>query len=101
VSGGYSYTTIVAAADEPTRIEVSFHLDDSAWVRAYGLDEDRPQFTIRHGDVATTFAPTPGRITEDDARMARELANQAATYAAGVERLKANQDAREQNSTAA
>jgi hypothetical protein len=100
VTGGYSYTTIMAAADEPTRIEISFHLDDSAWVRAYGLDEDRPQLTIRHGDVAATFAPTMGRITEDDARMARELADRAATYAAGVERLKAEQDAREENGAA-
>jgi uncharacterized small protein (DUF1192 family) len=101
MNGGYSYVTIMAAADEPTRIEVSFHLDDSAWVRAYGLDEDRPQLTIRHGDVATTFAPTTGRITEDDVRMARELADRAALYAAGVERLKAEQDAREQTGTAA
>jgi len=76
VSAGFSYTTIVSGADEPTRIEVSFRLDDVAWIRAYGLDDDRPQLSIKHGQVGADFSPTPGRITEADARTARELASQ-------------------------
>jgi hypothetical protein len=91
----------VSGADEPTRIEVSFHLDDAAWIRAYGLDDDRPQLSIKHGQVSADFSPTPGRITEADARTARELASQAAIYAAEAERLKAEQDAEATADTAA
>ena len=94
MSAGYSYTTIVSGADEPTRIELSFRLDDAAWIKVCGLDNDQPQLCIRHGHTSVDFMPTAGRVTEADARTARELADQAAIYAANVERLKAEQDAR-------
>jgi hypothetical protein len=101
VNGGYSYTTITSAPEEPTRIGVSFYLDDTAWIRAIGQERERPQLSIRHGHVDADFALPPGPITEAGARIARELAEQAVLYADLVERLKAEQDAREQNSTAA
>jgi hypothetical protein len=100
MTGGYTYTTIRGGPEEAMRIEVSFHLDDAAWIRACGQDGDRPSLAIRHGDVGVDFAPTPGRITEDDVRVARQLADQAAAYAAGVERFKADQDARAENTAA-
>ena len=93
MSAGFSFTSIVSGVDEPTRIEVSFFLDDAAWIGVCGREDDRPQLSIRNGQVSADFAPTPGRITEADARPARELADQAAIYAADVERLKAEQDA--------
>jgi hypothetical protein len=101
MNGGYSYTAITSAPEEPTTIGVSFHLDDTAWIRAIGQERERPQLTIRHGHVTADFAPTLGPMTDSDVRIARELAEQAALYAELVERLKAEQDAREQNSTAA
>ncbi|HEY1914614.1 MAG TPA: hypothetical protein VGH27_03470 [Streptosporangiaceae bacterium] len=101
MSGGYSYTTITSAPEEPTRIGVSFYLDDAAWIRAVGEERERPQLSIRHGHVDADFAPTLGPITDTDVRIARQLAEQAALYAGLVERLKANQDAREQAGTAA
>jgi hypothetical protein len=101
VSGGYSYTTINSAPEEPTQIGVSFHLDDTAWIRAIGQERERPQLTIRHGHVHADFAPTLGPMTEEDVWIARQLAEQAALYAALVERLKAEQDSRESAGTAA
>jgi hypothetical protein len=101
VSAGYSYTTITSAPEEPTRIGVSFYLDDAAWIRAIGEERERPQLSIRHGHVDADFALPPGSITEAGARIARTLADQAALYAAQVERLKAEQDAREEKGTAA
>jgi len=101
VSAGYSYTTIVSGVDEPPRIEVSFYLDDAAEIRVYGLGRDQPHLSVRYGQVGVDFAPTRGRITEADTRAARELASQAAIYAADLERLKAEQDARAENATAA
>jgi hypothetical protein len=101
VSAGYSYTTITSGPEEPTTIGVSFYLDDAAWIRAIGEGRERPQLSIRHGHVDAVFAPTLGPMTEADVRIARELAEQAAVYAELVERLKTEQDAREQNSTAA
>jgi hypothetical protein len=89
VSAGYSYTTISSRAGQPVRIEVSFHLDDEAWIRACGQERDRPQLSVHHGDTGAVFAPTPGHVTQADARIARELAEQAAIYAAEVERLHA------------
>ena len=101
MSEGYSYTSIVSGTGEPVRIDVSFYLDDTAWVRACGLGKDRPQLAIRHGDVAASFHPTPDAITRTDARLARELASQAAQYAAEVERLFAEQQADAHNDAAA
>jgi hypothetical protein len=100
VSGGYTYTTIVAGPDEPVRIEVSFYLDDAARIRNYDTGRDRPQFGIQHGDVEVTFAIGHGRVSEDDARLARELADKAAIYAAEVERLRAECVARAANPAA-
>jgi hypothetical protein len=96
VSAGYSYTTITSGPEEPTKIGVSFYLDDAAWIRAFGEERERPQLSIRHGQVDASFTPTLGPITEADVRIARQLADQAALYAALVERLKAEQDARQE-----
>jgi hypothetical protein len=101
VSAGYSYTSIVSGVNETPRIEVSFYLDDAADIRVYGLGRDQVHLTVRYGQVGVDFSPTRGRITEADTRAARELANQAAIYAADVERLKAEQDARAENEAAA
>jgi hypothetical protein len=92
VSGGYSYTSITSKADEPTRVGVSFHLDHAAWIRAVGLDSDRPHLTIDHGDVSAHIAPVPGPITQASARIARDLADQAALYADALQRLASQQD---------
>ena len=32
MSDGYTYTSLTARRGEPVRIDVSFHLDDSAWL---------------------------------------------------------------------
>ena len=94
MSAGYSYTTIVSGVDESPRIEVAFYLDDAAEVRVYGLGRDQVHLAVRYGQVSVNFCPTMGRITEADTRVARELASQAAIYAADLERLKAEQDAK-------
>jgi hypothetical protein len=40
--------------------------------------------------VSVSIAPAcPGQVTEQDAQLARKLADQAATYAAAIERLAA------------
>jgi hypothetical protein len=100
VSAGYSYTTISSGADEPARIHVSFHLDDEAWIRACGQESGKPQLSIHQGDTGAIFAPVPGQITQTDARLARELADQAAIYAAEVERLHAEHEAKAANTAA-
>jgi hypothetical protein len=87
VSEGYTYTTISSGPDGPTRIGMAFYPDHTARIRACGLHNDRPALCIVHGDVDVTFAPTPGPVTATDARLARKLADQAAAYAAEVERL--------------
>ncbi|HEY3732353.1 MAG TPA: hypothetical protein VGL63_00375 [Streptosporangiaceae bacterium] len=100
MSGGYTFTTITAGAEEAARIEVSFYLDDAARIRIYGTDCDRPQFCITHGEVSVAFLTTKTRVTEDDARIARQLADQAVAFAAEVERLRAEHDARAENTAA-
>ncbi|MGH3155401.1 MAG: hypothetical protein ACRDNF_02320 [Streptosporangiaceae bacterium] len=100
MSGGYTYTTITGGPEEPVRIGVSFYLDDAARIRNYGVGEDRAQFGIAHGDVEVTFAVPHGQVSEDDARVGRELADKAAIYAAEVERLHAEHEARVANSAA-
>ena len=101
MSGGYSYTSITSEPGEPTRVGVSFHLDQTAWVRAVGLDSDRPHLTINHGDVSAHIAPVPGPITQDSARIARNLADQAAQYADALQRLANEHDAQAVSDAAA
>ena len=85
--GGYTYTTISAHQGEPTQITVSFYLDQHAWIAVPGIEKDRPHLVISHGHVSVGINPAPGRVTAEDARLARMLADNAATYAAEVERL--------------
>lgn len=83
---GYTYTTLSAQPGEPVRVGVSFYLDAHAWIAACGLRDGSLHLSIKHGDVSVSIAPRPGQPTAEDARIARELAEQAAAYAAEVER---------------
>ena len=99
---GYSYTSISAHPGQPVRIDVSFYLDDRAWIDVPGVGNHRPHLVIAHGDVSATVAPVdPAAVTNLDARQARLLADQAAVYAAEVERLAAANDEHDSGATAA
>jgi hypothetical protein len=87
VSAGYAYTTISADPGEPARVGVSFYLDGRAWISVNGRDTDRPHLAVSLGEVSVSIAPVPGQATAEAARIARELAENAAVYAAEVERL--------------
>jgi hypothetical protein len=88
MSEGYSYTTISAHPGEPVKVAVSFYLDHHAWIAACGAENGRPHLAVSHGDVAVSIAPARrGEVTAEDARIARELADEAARYAAEIERL--------------
>jgi hypothetical protein len=90
---GYTYTTITATQSEPTSINVSFHLDDHAWIFASDEGSEHPHVSIHHGKVSVRIGPHPSPVTEQDAQLARTLADKAAQYAAEVERLWAVQAA--------
>jgi hypothetical protein len=90
VSEGYSYTTLSAHPGEPVQVGVALHLDERAWIVTCGAGKARPHLAVRLGDVAVSICPaSPGNVTEDDARIARRLADEAAKYAAEIERLAA------------
>ncbi|MDQ2873951.1 MAG: hypothetical protein M3Y33_03690 [Actinomycetota bacterium] len=90
MSGGYSYTTLSAHEGEPVRVAVSFYLDGRAWISVPGAGTGEPHLHLSHGDVTVRVSPcAPGRVTAQDARIARELAGKAAEYAAEIERLHA------------
>ena len=86
---GYTHTTLSAHPGEPVRVGVSFYLDDTSWITTAGTESGKPLLVIAHGDVSVHFCPRPGGVTAGDARLARELADQAAEYAACLERLSA------------
>jgi hypothetical protein len=87
---GYTYTTLSARPGEPVVVAVSFYLDAKAWLTVPGIDAGRPRLTISHGDVSVRIGPAAEeQVTAEDARIARTLADQAAVYAAEVERLSA------------
>jgi hypothetical protein len=91
---GSTYTTISARPGEAPQIGVSFHLDRGAWIAVCGVEAGRPHLSILHGDVSVRITPcSPDAVTADDAPTARLLADQAATYAAELERLCAGGDA--------
>jgi hypothetical protein len=90
MSGGYSYTTLSAHEGEPVKVGVSFYLDGRAWIAVPGSGTDQPHLHLSYGDVSVSIGPcTPGRVTAEDARIARELADRAGQYAAEIERLHA------------
>jgi hypothetical protein len=92
VSAGYTYTTLSADLGEPTRVGVSFYLDDCAWITVSGADAGRPRLLIEHGDVSVRVGPATDQVTAEDARIARLVADEAAKYAAEIERLAAAGD---------
>ena len=93
MSGGYTYTTIINRRGEPTRITVSFYLDADAWITVPGADSETPFLSIVHGDTSVRIGPRADQVTSEDVAIARNLANQAATYAAEIERLAAASEA--------
>ena len=68
-------------------ITVSFHLDAAAWLVVPGAGTDQPYLKMSHGDVSVRIGPRTDEVTSEDATIARNLANQAVTYAAEIERL--------------
>jgi hypothetical protein len=93
VSDGYTYTTISAHPGDPVRVGVSFYLDEHAHLMVAGAGQGSPHLHVSHGDVSASFGPAcPDQVTEQDARIARSLADKAAEYAAAVERLAAGSD---------
>ena len=85
---GYTYTTISAHPGEPVQVHVAFYLNQHAWLEVCGTG--KPHLAISQGEVSVSIAPAcPGRVTEQDAQLARKLADQAATYAAAIKRLAA------------
>jgi hypothetical protein len=88
--GSYTYTTISAHPGEPTRIGVFFYLDEHARISAY-TEAERPFLSVSHGDVSVSISPRAAGLTARDAEIARQFADQAAKYAAEVERRLAVQ----------
>jgi hypothetical protein len=101
MSGGYTYTTIATRREEPAKITVSFYLDEDAWIVVPGAGTASPHLTIAHGDVTVSVGPRSDAVTAEDAVIARRLADQAAHYAAEIERLAAPQQADDAGPTAA
>lgn len=100
MSGGYTYTSISARPGEPPRVGVSFYLDEDAWIAVAGAGTDRPHLHIAHGDVSVAISTRTEMVTADDAKIARNVADQAATYAAEIERLAAANEAAGPGTTA-
>jgi hypothetical protein len=98
---GYTYTTISAGPGEPTRIGVSFYLDKESWIVVSGIKVGQPRLAVSHGDVSVCFGPRRDAVTAQDARIARCLADHAATYAAEMERLAAGNEASADGTAAA
>ncbi|NVI86844.1 hypothetical protein [Actinomadura sp. BRA 177] len=85
--GAYSYTTVRVEPDGSAAVHVSLHPDASVSVLA-GTGYDRAQISVSHARADVTFCPTnPTAPTSSDVRIARQLAESFATYAAEVERL--------------
>jgi hypothetical protein len=101
MSDGYTYTVISAHPGEPTRIEVSFYLDDRAWISVPGAGGSRPHLHVVHEHVSVSIGPRTETVTAGDVALARQLADQAARYAAEVERLATQQQADDAGTTAA
>jgi hypothetical protein len=91
MSDGYSYTTISAHPGEPVKVAVSFYLDHRARIDTYAGGRTAPHLTVQLADVSVSIGPAhPGQVSTEDAQLARRLADEAATYAAEIERLAAH-----------
>ena len=81
MSGIYSFTTLSARPGEPVRVGMSFYLDELARIEVYEATPNcRPFLSISHGDVSVNIGPrTDAEVTAEDARIARTLADLAAS----------------------
>ncbi len=76
MSAGYTYTTLSSRPGEPVRVSVSFYLDERAWIEVPGAGTDTLHLAISHGKVSVSICPaSPDEVTEQDARIARKLAD--------------------------
>jgi hypothetical protein len=72
---------------------MSLYLDGVTWIEVYGAGKDKPHLNISVGEASVNICPQPQGITAADARIARRLADKAASYAAEIERLAAASEA--------
>jgi hypothetical protein len=93
MSGGYGFTTISVKSGEPATVGLSLYLDGAAWIEVYGAGAGKPYLNIAVGGASVNIAPQRQGITAADARIARRLADEAAVYAAEIERLSAGSQA--------
>jgi hypothetical protein len=86
----YSYTTVLVEPDGSTLTHVSLHPDGRMSMMC-PRGGDRAQITLSHARADVTIAPTNATApTAEDLRVARQLAELFARYAAEVERLHTN-----------
>ncbi|MUN42853.1 hypothetical protein [Actinomadura litoris] len=83
----YSYTTIQVERDGTADVHVSLHPDE--WMSVLCVTgRERAYLSISHAKASVTVCPTrPDAPTAGDLRVARQLAEAFAVYAAEVERL--------------
>ncbi|WP_141973760.1 hypothetical protein [Actinomadura hallensis] len=85
----YSYTTVQVEPDGTALTSVTMHPDERVSVLV-PRGKNRAQISVTHAYAHVCIAPTRATApTADDVRVARQLAESFAAYAAEVERLHA------------
>ena len=101
MSDGYTYTTISARPGERPGSRWRSTSTSTPGSPCPAADEGRPHLHIAHGEVSVSISPPAGTVTAEDVVIARRLADQAAEYAAEIERLREHQQADSSGTTAA
>jgi hypothetical protein len=74
-------------ADGTAKVQSYVRLTASTWIRCCIYEDAAPILTIQDGPADITITnPGQGKVTEDDVRFGRQLAEAVARYAAELEK---------------
>src|SRR4051812_21545180 len=91
---GYPYPTLLGRTGEPMRVDTTFYLNESAYIRVVGAGTDRAFLALDQGAVSVVISARHDvRLTDQDVTLVRRLAEASARLLAEVERIHAKQQA--------
>jgi hypothetical protein len=89
---GYTYTTLTGRPGEEMRVDTTFYLDETAYIRVVAAGTDRAFLSIDQGAVRVTISARPDvQLTDQDVNLVRCLAEESARLLAEVERIHTEQ----------
>ena len=91
---GYTYTTLTGRPGQEMRVDTTFYLNETAYIRVVGAGTDRAFLALDQGAVSVAISARHDvQLTHQDVNLVRSLAEASARLLAEVERIHTEQQA--------